>query len=78
VTDPVIISDPLRVPITAERRIDGGVVVRGQFRSILALSQTELTRLAKFARNKPTLQRSPTAPKTPLSALQSDDLTFSG
>lgn len=55
----VIISDPLRVPITAERRANGGVAVRGQFRGILALSEAEVERLADFASNRPRIQRYP-------------------
>ena len=61
-TDPVIVSDPLRIPITAERRIDGGVVLRGRFRSVMALSKSELDRLIAFARGEATLQRFPMAP----------------
>ncbi len=52
-TDVVIVSDPLRVPITAERRTDGGVAVRGHFRGVLVLSDTELDRLIAFARDEP-------------------------
>ena len=58
---PVIISDPLRVPVTAELRKDGGVLVRGHFRGALALSESELTRLIAFARNEPRIQRFPAA-----------------
>ncbi|MGV0050113.1 hypothetical protein ACRU43_12875 [Mycobacterium colombiense] len=56
-TNAVIISDPLRVPITAERRADGGVVVRGHFRGVLALSDGEINRLTSFALNKAHIQR---------------------
>jgi hypothetical protein len=49
----VIISDKLRVPVTAERRSDGGVAIRGHFRGILALSEAELGRLIAFATNRP-------------------------
>ena len=55
----VIISDKLRVPVTAERRSDGGVAIRGHFRGILALSGAELGRLIAFATNRPTIQRYP-------------------
>lgn len=58
-TEAAVISDPLRVPITAERRSDGGVAVRGRFRSILALSATELDRLIAFARDEPPRARIP-------------------
>lgn len=59
--DSVVISDALRVPITAERRADGGVAVRGHFRGVLALSEAECERLAAFATNRATLQRYPAA-----------------
>jgi hypothetical protein len=59
VTDPVIISDPLRVPITAERRNGSGVVLRGHFRGMLALSQSECERLASFITGKAHIRRYP-------------------
>jgi hypothetical protein len=70
--DSTIISDPLRVPITVQKRTDGGVVLRGH-RDNIILSETELDRLFAFARDKAVLQRFPIAPKTPLAAPQGDE-----
>lgn len=67
-----VISDPFRVPITAESREDGGVVLRGHFRSVLALSSAELQRLQDFA-DSPRLgklQRFPCRPDTADGPLQ--------
>jgi hypothetical protein len=52
--DAVKISDALRVPITAERRTNGGVALRGHFRGVLALSESELDRLIGFVRSDDT------------------------
>jgi hypothetical protein len=48
----IVISDPYRTPITAQRHRDGGVVLRGP-RSLLLLSDAELDRLVAFARDEP-------------------------
>jgi hypothetical protein len=47
-----VISDPLRVPVIAERREAGGIVIRRGGRYI-ALSEAELDRLVAFVRNEP-------------------------
>jgi hypothetical protein len=46
-----VISDPLRVPIVAEKRDTGGLVIRRGSRFV-ALSETELTRLIGFATDR--------------------------
>jgi hypothetical protein len=52
-TDSVIISDPARSPIVAQRHNGkaGGVALRGQFHSVVVLSAAELDRLVAFARS---------------------------
>lgn len=57
----VVISDPYRVPIIAQKRTDAdkGVVLRGLFHHVVVLSDDELDRLISFARNEPRIQRYP-------------------
>lgn len=65
--DSTITSDPLRVPITAQKKAQGGVILRG-LKSILLLSQAELDRLVAFIRDEPLkarLQRYVIAPRPP-------------
>ena len=50
-TDSVIVSDDSRCPITAQRQKDGGVALRGPFRSLVLLSGSEIERLVEFARS---------------------------
>jgi hypothetical protein len=45
--DTAVISDPLRTPITAQKRETGGVVIRSA-RSFIALSDSEISRLIEF------------------------------
>jgi hypothetical protein len=63
-TDTAIISDPYRQPITVQRHRDGGVVVRCP-RSVLLLSEAELSRLFDFAHDLGVLQRYVMAPESP-------------
>jgi hypothetical protein len=68
-TDAVVISDPYRAPIVAQKRndSDGGVVLRPAGRSLpIMLPEAELDRLFAFARGKPHIQRFPAVPKGPL------------
>jgi hypothetical protein len=67
VTDALIISDPLKIPLTAQKQSDGGVILRGH-KSVLILSQSELDRLFAFAHNRAVIQRYPMAPKRSLDA----------
>ena len=46
-----IISDPLRVPIVAETRDTGGLIIRRGSRFV-ALSESELTKLIGFATDR--------------------------
>ena len=46
-----IISDPLRVPIVAEKRDTGGLIIRRGSRFV-ALSESELERLIGFATDR--------------------------
>lgn len=57
--DSCVISDPLRVPVTAQRVDDGRILVRAPGRSKLLFSVAEIERLAAFAGNKATIQRYP-------------------
>jgi len=50
-----VISDRYRVPVVAQRRTEGGVVLRRGAHK-LVLSNTELDRLVKFARTDARLQ----------------------
>lgn len=52
--DSLIVSDPHRTPITAQKRQDGGVVLRGT-RCMLILSEAELDRVIDFVRDEPRL-----------------------
>jgi hypothetical protein len=52
--DAAVISDPLKVPITAQRRESGGVFIRSA-RSFIALSDAELGRLYDFTEDEPQL-----------------------
>lgn len=47
-TDSLIISDRWRIPVTAQLREDGGVVIRTPGKDTMLLSQTELARLMQF------------------------------
>lgn len=53
--DSAIISDPLRVPVIAQRRTDSekGIVLRGHFHHVLILSEAEVDRLVGYARDEP-------------------------
>jgi hypothetical protein len=51
-------KDRLRTPITAQKRDQGGVVLRGR-RNFIALSESEFDRLTAFVRNEAKLQRHP-------------------
>lgn len=51
-TDSVIVSDDSRCPITAQRQKDGGVALRGPFRSLVLLSRSEIDRIVEFARSE--------------------------
>lgn len=48
--DTLVISDRWRVPMTAQRRDDGGIVIRTPGKGTLLLSQSELVRLMEFVR----------------------------
>lgn len=66
-SDSLIISDPYRSPITAQKRQDGGVVLRGS-RSMMILSEAELDRVVEFVRDEPRLgqlQRYTMTPQRP-------------
>ena len=52
----ILISDPYRTPVTAQRRMEGGVILRSGSRFI-AVSETELARLIEFV--QPRIQRFP-------------------
>ena len=76
-TDAVIISDALRVPVTAQRLEDGRTIIRTPGKPAMIFSVDEIGRLARFARDEPELGRLecfPAAPKDP----RADDLTPSG
>ncbi len=73
-TDAVIISDPLRVPVTAQRLEDGRTIIRTPGKPAMIFSRDEVDRLARFAADKPTIQRYVMAPESP----RPDDLTPSG
>ncbi len=66
-TDAIIISDPLRVPVTAQHLADGRILIRTPGKPPLLLSPTELDRLAAFANDLGVLQRygPPMAPGSP-------------
>lgn len=49
--DSAVISDPLKVPITATRKTDRGVVLRRPG-ACIALSGTEFDRVIAFVRNE--------------------------
>jgi hypothetical protein len=49
-----IVSDPLRTPVTAQRRECGGVFLRSS-RSFIALSDAEFSRLVEFVQDAPQL-----------------------
>jgi hypothetical protein len=55
--DTAIISDPFRVPVTAQRIEDGRVIIRTPGKSTMILSASEVDRLARFAADKPELGR---------------------
>jgi hypothetical protein len=57
VTDAVVISDPLRVPVTAQRLNDGRIIIRTPGRPVTFFSVDEIDRLARFARGEGYLQR---------------------
>jgi hypothetical protein len=63
VSDSIIVSDRYRTPVTAEKRDNGGVVLRSA-RSWIALNAEELNRVVTFARNEATLRCYPVASKT--------------
>ena len=65
-------SDPLRVPITVQKRAEGGIVLRGH-RDNIILSEAELDRLFAFARDEAHIQRFPMAPKSGLAGTHSDE-----
>lgn len=54
--DTVTISDPLRAMITATRQQDGRIVLRAANRFIM-LTDSEVDRLAKYARGLGSIQR---------------------
>lgn len=60
-TECAIISDPLRIPLVAQRLDDGRVMLRTPGRPPLFLSPQEVDRLSAFASNRATLQRYPAA-----------------
>lgn len=70
-TDSIIVTDRYRTPIVAEKRDQGGVVLRGP-RSWLALSANEFDRLVTFVRNEPTIQRYVMTPQTGPESPQTD------
>lgn len=75
-TDSAIVSDPLRVPITAQRRDDGTILLCGYFKNLVILSPSEVGRLIEFANDAPRLgelRRFPVPLKTPLSATQAGE-----
>jgi hypothetical protein len=47
-TETLVISDRWRVPMTAQRREDGGIVIRTPGKDTLLLSQSELVRLMEL------------------------------
>jgi hypothetical protein len=59
--DSAIISDRLRTPITAQKRDQGGAVLR-RHHNFIALSESEFDRLTAFVRNEAKLQRHAISP----------------
>jgi hypothetical protein len=72
VSDSIIVSDRYRTPVVAQKRAKGGIILRSA-RSWIALNEDELDRVVAFARNEARLQCFPVAPKSPLSATQTDE-----
>ena len=62
-TDQTVITDRWRSTVIAQRRKDGGIVLRGHFTNIIALSDTELERLFGFINDLGVLQRFAMEPK---------------
>jgi hypothetical protein len=65
VSDQTVITDRWRTPVIAQRRKDGGIVLRGYFTNIIALSDTELERIFSFAHDQGVPQRYVMAPESP-------------
>jgi hypothetical protein len=61
VTDALVISDPLRVPVTAQRLQDGRIIIRTPGKPMIIFSVSEIDRLASFA-HQPRIQRYPKRP----------------
>lgn len=64
-SDAVIISDPLRTPVTAQRLEDNRIIIRAPGR-VMLFSDAEMARLIDFVRNEPQLghlQRFPVVAK---------------
>lgn len=57
--DTCVISDPLRVPVTAQRLDDGRIIIRTPGRPAILFSADEIDRLARFAANRAVMQRYP-------------------
>lgn len=57
--DAIVISDPMRVPTTAQRREDGKIIVRvpGKDVNTLIFSPAEIERLYRFSQGLGTMQR---------------------
>ena len=75
-SDATIISDDSRCTITAQRGKDGGVALRGPFRSLLLLSRLEIQRIVEFARDEPELGKLVRFPVRAAEAAASDALNF--
>lgn len=54
-----VISDPLRIPVTAHRLQDGRIVVRAPGRQPMFFSTDEVQRLSDFASGRAHIQRYP-------------------
>jgi hypothetical protein len=64
-TDTIVIGDPYRQPITAQKHRDGGVVLRGSRPCRTLLPSAELDRLFSFAHDLGVLKGFEMAPKSP-------------
>lgn len=58
-TESIVISDPLRLPVTAQRLEDGRIILYAPGRKAMFFSASEVERLYDFAVNRATIQRFP-------------------